>query len=92
MAHKKASGGKIRQGSNVAGKRLGLKVTNGQLVNQGTILVRQKGNRYYPGKNVKQGRDFTLFASAEGNVHFRDLTQNKRGSKALDVISESSSK
>lgn len=86
MAHKKATGGKIKQGSNVAGKRLGLKVTDGQLVKEGTILVRQKGNKFYPGKNVKQGRDFTLYATIEGTVKFRMLTQNRRGTKAIDIV------
>lgn len=86
MAHKKATGGKIKQGSNVIGKRLGVKVSEGQLVNEGTILVRQRGNKYYPGKNVKQGRDFTLFAATKGKVQFRLLTQNRRGSKAIDIV------
>jgi large subunit ribosomal protein L27 len=68
MAHKKASGSKAGQGSNVAGKRLGVKVFAGQTVTTGSILVRQKGNVFHPGLNVGQGRDFTLFAMTNGIV------------------------
>lgn len=89
MAHKKAAGGKIRQGNNVAGKRLGLKVSFGQVVNVGTILVRQKGNVSYPGVNVKQGRDFTLYSTANGTVKFRNMTGKKRGKKYVDVLQSS---
>ena len=74
MAHKKAGGSKASQGSNVAGKRLGVKVFAGQKVTSGSILVRQKGNVFHPGENVGQGRDFTLFALADGVVrHARKL-------------------
>lgn len=89
MAHKKAAGGKIRQGNNVAGKRLGLKVSSGEMVKVGTILVRQKGNVSYPGLNVGQGRDFTLFSTANGTVKFRNMTDKKRGKKIIDVLENS---
>lgn len=74
MAHKKAGGSKASQGGNVAGKRRGVKVFAGQTVTTGSILIRQKGNVFYPGENVGQGRDFTLFALADGVVsHARKL-------------------
>lgn len=70
MAHKKATGSKASQGSNVAGKRLGVKVFGDQKVQAGSIIVRQRGNSFFPGENVGQGRDFTLFALKEGKVFF----------------------
>lgn len=70
MAHKKATGSKANQGSNVAGKRLGLKVFGDQKVMAGGIIVRQVGNKFFPGTNVGQGRDFSLFALKEGVVTF----------------------
>ena len=70
MAHKKATGSKANQGSNVAGKRLGLKVFGDQKVKSGDIIVRQIGNQFFPGLNVGQGKDFSLFAKKEGIVNF----------------------
>lgn len=73
MAKKKAVGARARQGSNVAGKRLGLKKTGGQPVVAGNILIRQRGTKFHPGTNVSMGRDFTLFATADGIVTFSTL-------------------
>ncbi len=70
MAHVKASGSKAHQGGNVAGKRLGLKVGNGQFVNAGTVLVRQRGTKYYPGYNTKLTRNFDIIATKPGVVYF----------------------
>ncbi len=70
MAHKKATGSKANQGSNVSGKRLGLKVFGDQKVSSGGIIVRQVGNKFFPGLNVGQGKDFSLFALKEGVVTF----------------------
>ena len=70
MAHKKATGSKANQGSNVKGKRLGLKIFGDQKVKPGEIIVRQIGNKFFPGLNVGQGRDFSLFAKKEGLVNF----------------------
>lgn len=67
MAHTKASG-KTRQQGNRPGKRLGLKVNNGQKVKNGMILARQKGTVFSPGKGVKKGRDHTLYAVTDGQV------------------------
>lgn len=70
MAHKKA-GGSSRNGRDSAGKRLGVKRYAGELVSAGSIIVRQRGNSYWPGENVGQGRDFTLYALTDGTIKFR---------------------
>ena len=78
MAHKKAGGSKARQGGNVAGKRRGVKVGDGQIVKAGAIISRQLGTRIKPGKNVGLGRDFTLFALKEGVVKYSHLRKDKK--------------
>jgi large subunit ribosomal protein L27 len=70
MAHKKA-GGSSRNGRDSAGKRLGVKKFGGEQVVPGNIIVRQRGTRWHPGRNVGMGRDHTLFALTEGQVRFR---------------------
>ena len=69
MAHKKA-GGSSRNGRDSESKRLGVKVYGGQAVNAGGIIVRQRGTKLHPGKNVGVGRDWTLFALKDGVVQF----------------------
>ena len=69
MAHKKG-GGSSRNGRDSQSKRLGVKRYAGQIVNAGTILVRQRGTRIHPGNNVGVGKDFTLFALINGTVKF----------------------
>ena len=69
MAHKKA-GGSSRNGRDSAGRRLGVKIYGGQAVIPGNIIVRQRGNKWWPGNGVGQGRDHTIFATAEGVVTF----------------------
>jgi len=76
MAHKKA-GGSSRNGRDSAGKRLGIKIYAGQVVRAGNIIVRQRGNTYYPGENVGQGDDFTLFALKDGVVEVKRGTRTK---------------
>ena len=71
MAHKKGVGSS-RNGRDSQSKRLGVKRFSGQLVNGGTIIVRQRGTRYKPGVNVGIGRDDTLFAKISGIVKFQD--------------------
>ncbi len=71
MAHKKGVGSS-RNGRDSQSKRLGVKRFAGQLVNGGTILVRQRGTRFKPGYNVGIGRDDTLFAKISGVVKFQD--------------------
>ena len=70
MAHKKGQGS-TRNGRDSHSKRLGVKVTMGQEVSAGSILVRQRGTKVHPGKNVRRGNDDTLFAISGGKVVFR---------------------
>lgn len=81
MAHKKA-GGSSRNGRDSPGQRLGVKRFGGQEVPAGSILVRQRGTKFYPGVNVGIGRDHTLFATADGRVRFHD---GKFGRKYISV-------
>lgn len=81
MAHKKA-GGSSRNGRDSESKRLGVKKFGGQTVLGGNILVRQRGTRFYPGRNVGIGKDHTLFALTEGRVVFHD---GKLGRKYVSV-------
>ncbi len=69
MAHKKA-GGSTRNGRDSNPKYLGVKKFGGELIQAGTIILRQRGTQYHPGLNVGIGRDHTLFAKAEGHVKF----------------------
>jgi len=69
MAHKKGQG-TSRNGRDSQSKRLGVKRYDGQAVRAGTILIRQRGTRTYPGANVGMGRDHTLFALVDGTVKF----------------------
>ena len=69
MAHKKGQGS-IKNGRDSNPKMLGVKRFGGQLINAGTIIVRQRGTKFHPGKNVGCGRDFTLFALKTGRVAF----------------------
>lgn len=73
MAHKKA-GGSSRNGRDTAGRRLGVKKFGGELVLAGNILVRQRGTKVHPGRNVGMGRDHTLFATVNGEVRFHRAT------------------
>jgi large subunit ribosomal protein L27 len=77
VAHKKG-GGSSRNGRDSQSKRLGVKRYAGQVVNAGTILVRQRGTRIHPGNNVGVGKDFTLFALINGTVKFEPTSNNKR--------------
>jgi large subunit ribosomal protein L27 len=69
MAHKKSSGS-ARNGRESTSKRLGVKKFGGEKINTGGIIVRQRGTRIRPGKNVGRGKDDTLFALVPGSVHF----------------------
>jgi large subunit ribosomal protein L27 len=83
MAHKKA-GSSSKNGRDSDGQRLGVKRGDGQQVNAGTIIVRQRGSTFDPGENVGMGRDYTLFATANGTVKFSHRTRDK---KRVSVIS-----
>ena len=79
MAHKKSSGA-AKNGRDSKSKRLGVKRYDGQFVTSGSILVRQRGTKFMPGKFVKRGKDDTLFAIREGFVKFE-----KKG-KVISII------
>ena len=86
MAHKKG-GGSTRNGRDSESKRLGVKRFGGEKVLPGNIIVRQRGTRFHPGKNVSIGKDHTIFSLIDGFVKF-----SKRGplsKKVIDVVSDS---
>jgi len=70
MAHKKG-GGSSKNGRDSESKRLGVKIFGGQDVIAGNIIVRQRGTKFHPGKNIGMGKDHTLFALTNGTVAFR---------------------
>ncbi|MDA1215290.1 MAG: 50S ribosomal protein L27 [Chloroflexi bacterium] len=82
MAHKKA-GGSSRNGRDSNSQRLGVKRFAGQAVRAGTIIVRQRGTRIFPGQNVGMGRDFTLYATTDGVVLF---DHRSRASKRANIV------
>lgn len=84
MAHKKG-GGSSRNGRDSNSQRLGVKRFGGQHVIPGNILIRQRGTKFHAGENVMMGRDFTLFAVAEGYVVFE---KEKRGKRRISVYPE----
>lgn len=77
MAHKKGQGS-TRNGRDSNPKYLGVKRGDGQLVKAGNVLVRQRGTKLNPGKNVGVGRDHTLFALVDGHVKFEQETKLKK--------------
>ncbi|AHB40119.1 MAG: 50S ribosomal protein L27 [uncultured bacterium] len=83
MAHKKAGGSKARQGGNVSGKRLGVKVFGGSSVKAGGIIIRQRGRTFAPGKNTDMAKDFSIFSKVNGIVKFSWLTKKK---KKIEVV------
>jgi large subunit ribosomal protein L27 len=84
MAHKKG-GGSTRGGRDSKPKMLGVKRHAGQIVKAGTILVRQRGTKIYPGNNVGVGRDHTLFARMDGAVKYEFAAKN---TKKVSIYSE----
>jgi len=76
MAHKKA-GGSSRNGRDTEGRRLGIKKYGGEIVLAGNIIVRQRGTRWKPGRNVGLGRDHTIFALVQGHVTFERKTGDR---------------
>lgn len=77
MAHKKG-GGSSRNGRDSQAQRLGVKAFGGQTVSAGSILVRQRGTKFFPGNNVGQGSDDTLFALVDGIVRFERIGKTKQ--------------
>ncbi|MCB1714864.1 MAG: 50S ribosomal protein L27 [Candidatus Competibacteraceae bacterium] len=86
MAHKKA-GGSSRNGRDSKSKRLGVKRFGGQAVQAGNILVRQRGTKFHPGVNVGCGKDYTLFAKADGQVVFEVKGPLKRKTVSVQPLS-----
>lgn len=76
MAHKK-SGGSAKNGRESISKRLGVKKFAGETITAGAIIVRQRGSRIKPGKNVGMGRDYTLFALTSGVVRYLEKSNRK---------------
>lgn len=70
MSHVKAGGSGAHQHKQRRGKRLGVKVSGGQTIKVGQVIIRQKGSKYKAGKNVKLGRDYTAFSLIDGIVRF----------------------
>lgn len=81
MAHTKSAGA-TRSNRDSISKRLGVKIFGGQKAKAGSIIIRQRGTKVYPGKNVMMGRDFTIFAIKEGLVNF--IT--RRGRSLVEVL------
>ncbi len=77
FAHKKGQGSS-KNGRDSEAKRLGVKRADGQTVNAGEILVRQRGTKFHPGKNVGLGKDFTLYAKVAGVVRFERFSGNRK--------------
>ena len=81
MAHKKA-GGSTRNGRDSESKRLGVKRFGGEQVRAGSIIVRQRGSKMHPGDNAGMGRDYTIYAKADGKVEFRP----RRGRTVVNIV------
>jgi len=79
---KTKGGGSTRNGRDSNAQRLGVKVFDGTIVTAGTIIVRQRGTRFHPGRNVGRGGDDTLFATSDGSVKFGE----RRGRRVVDVL------
>jgi large subunit ribosomal protein L27 len=77
MAHKKA-GSSSKNGRDSVGQRLGVKVGDGQLVPAGSIIVRQRGMTFLSGTGTGLGKDYTVFATVTGKVHFEHQTRHKK--------------
>jgi large subunit ribosomal protein L27 len=81
---KTKAGGSSKNGRDSHAKRLGSKVFDGEFVNAGTIIVRQRGTRIHPGENVGRGSDDTLFATASGTVKYG----NRSNRRQVSIIAE----
>ena len=77
MAHKKGMGS-TKNGRDSNSKRLGVKSADGQKINAGSIIIRQRGTKVHPGKNVSRGKDDTLFALIDGFVKFERKGKDKK--------------
>ncbi len=87
MAHKKA-GGSTKNGRDSQSKRLGVKRFGGESVSAGSIIVRQRGSSFHPGRNVGIGKDYTLFAKSDGKVEF--VRRGPKQRKFVEIVSADS--
>ena len=85
MAHKKGVGSS-KNGRDSNHNRLGVKRSDGQKIRAGSIIVRQRGTKVHPGKNVKKGNDDTLFSTIDGVVKFQNFTKNGKSKKRVTVV------
>lgn len=76
MSHKKAAGS-TKNGRDSIAKRLGVKAFGGEIVKAGSIIVRQRGTKFFPGENMGMGKDHTLFALVDGEVYFTEKALKK---------------
>ena len=83
---KTKGGGSTRNGRDSNAQRLGVKAFGGSEITAGTILVRQRGTRFHPGVNVGCGRDYTLFAKADGKVVFE--TKGPQNRKFVNIVTD----
>lgn len=81
FAHKKG-GGSTKNGRDSQAKRLGVKAGDGQAVSAGSIVIRQRGTKFYPGENAGLGKDYTIFALIDGKVNF----QTKGSKKYVNIV------
>ena len=84
FAHKKGQSS-TQNGRDSAGRRLGAKAADGQVINAGTIIYRQRGTKIYPGKNVGMGKDHTLYALIRGTVKYERCGRNKKKVSVYEV-------
>ena len=84
FAHKKGVGSS-RNGRDSEAKRLGIKRSDGQKVTAGSILVRQRGTKFYPGKGVGLGKDYTIFATVNGVVRFERLGKDRKQVSVYEI-------
>jgi large subunit ribosomal protein L27 len=85
MAHKKA-GGSSRNGRDSESKRLSVKSYGGELINAGSIIIRQRGTKIHPGVNVGMGKDHTLFALVRGTVAFATKGKDKKKVVSIEPV------
>lgn len=84
FAHVKAQGS-THNGRDSAGRRLGAKAADGELIPAGSIIYRQRGTKIYPGANVGMGKDHTLFAKIDGIVHFEKAGKNRKKASVYEA-------
>ncbi len=85
FAHHKGQGS-TSNGRDSAGRRLGAKVGDGQFITAGSIIYRQRGTKIFPGKNVRRGKDDTLYSTIDGIIKFERLGRDKKQASVYEVV------